>query len=81
MPADGKIGSVPLDVEFLKIRAGLLDIASALDRVGPVDDARLAKIREAVTVLGEKEDERASRVQMLFSLPFDKGWRSASAQA
>ena len=68
-----------LDREMLEVRARLIEVAATLDRIargeepGDVaDDPRLAKIREALGVLAEPDgDDRAARVQMIFSLPAD----------
>ena len=70
-----------LDREFLEVRARILEIAAALDRIergaGSVDrDARLEKIRrglEALTVAGA---DRAERVQVAFSLPYEADWQT-----
>ncbi len=68
-----------LDREFLTIRAKLIEIAAALDRVdrgeGSVaDDARLGQIRRSLEILASSHPNRAERVQMLFSLPYDEQW-------
>jgi hypothetical protein len=68
-----------LDREFLTIRAKLLEIAAALDRVdrgeGSVaDDARLGQILRSLEILASSHPNRAERVQMLFSLPYDEQW-------
>ncbi len=70
--------------EFLPVRAKLLEIAAALDRLdraegSPPDDARLAKIRESLALLERGEANRAERLQMLFSLPYDDNWRKTLA--
>ena len=67
-----------LDVYFLEARARLLDLAAMLDRIdrgGGSNDPRLARIRQAVGTLVEAGPERASRVQELFSLPYDSNWK------
>jgi hypothetical protein len=66
--------------EFLGIRSRLLDVAAALDRVdraaGAVgDDPRAAKLREALELLVAGGAERAERLQLLFSLPYQEQWR------
>jgi hypothetical protein len=70
-----------LDREFLAIRAKLIEIAAALDRVdrgeGSVaDDARLDQIRRSLEILAGSHPNRAERIQMLFSLPYDEHWTS-----
>ena len=69
-----------LNREFLEIRAKILEIAAALDRLeraeGSVDDDdRLAKLRQGLAVLTARRGDRAEQVQMIFSLEYDDGWR------
>jgi len=69
-----------LDKEFLNIRCRLLDLAATLDRVeradGPSDTPQRRLIGEAISLLGGSGTDRAERVQMLFSLPYDPQWRT-----
>ena len=72
-----------LDREFLNIRCRILDIAAALDRIdraadpGSVSaDPRVTKLREAVGLLTDGKGDRAVRVQMAFSDPYDENWRT-----
>jgi len=69
-----------LDREFLNIRCRLLDLAAALDRVeradGPSDSAQRKLIGEAISLLAGGGVDRAERMQMLFSLPYDPQWRT-----
>lgn len=68
-----------LDREFLGVRARLIEVAAVLDRIDRSQGAtettgsdRIAKIREAIEVLGTcSTDDRASLIQMIFSLPAD----------
>jgi hypothetical protein len=74
MPAQAAV-----DAYFLEARSRLLDVAAMLDRVGRGDgsvasDPRLAKIREAITVLSQDAGGRAEQVQRIFSLPYDPTW-------
>lgn len=69
-----------LNREFLEIRCKILDLAAALDRLDRAegsleDDPRLAALRAALAVLTEREPERAERVQMIFSRPYDVAWQ------
>ncbi|GIW79469.1 MAG: hypothetical protein KatS3mg105_1276 [Gemmatales bacterium] len=71
-----------LDRYFLEARAKLLDIAAILDRIGRganasavENDPRLVRIREAIAVLGDQSGGRAERIQRIFSLEYEPGWR------
>jgi hypothetical protein len=72
-------GSDILDREFLPARAKILEIAATLDRISRsncgIDDARLSRLREAIKLLLESGDNRAERVQLLFSRLYDENWR------
>lgn len=70
-----------LDRHFLEIRCGLLDLAAALDRIERSDafaktksDARLEQIHEALQILATDGDNRAERLQLLFSDEYQAGW-------
>ena len=69
-----------LDREFLTMRGKLLEVAAALDRVergrgSPAADPRLDKIRETLAILGKEGANRAEQLQLIFSLPYEPGWR------
>ncbi|MEX2559841.1 MAG: hypothetical protein WD403_07990 [Pirellulales bacterium] len=69
-----------LNREFLEVRARILQIAAALDRIdraeGTVEgDPRLARIDEALAVLAGGRQARAEQIQLVFSLPYQEGWR------
>ena len=69
-----------LDVEFLPIRAKLLEIAAALDRIdraagSAAADRRMASIHEAIDALTTGPDDRAERVQLIFSRKYEDNWR------
>jgi hypothetical protein len=69
-----------LNREFLELRARVLDLAAALDRIdrasGDVSlDARMGQLRDAMAVLLESGPDRAERVQLIFSLPYDAHWK------
>jgi hypothetical protein len=77
---------IPLDApetlnrEFLELRARLLSVAAALDRIdragGAVaGDPRMAKIRRALEILGDDGPDRAERFQLLFSREYEADWR------
>lgn len=70
-----------LDTYFLEARSRLLDLAAILDRVDRGEggaavgqDARVARIREALAVLQGHSPDRAAQVQQLFSLGYDPDW-------
>ncbi|REK19076.1 MAG: hypothetical protein DWQ37_02635 [Planctomycetota bacterium] len=68
-----------LDREFLEIRARLLQVAASLDRIeraeGAVDDdPRLMKIRQALEILAGGDEQRAEKIQLLFSRPYEANW-------
>jgi len=72
-----------LDRNFLETRHHVLDIAAALDRIdraGEVGEARsdprFGKLEEALRVLIDGKSDRAERIQMVFSLPYDANWKS-----
>ena len=69
-----------LDNFFLEARAKLLDLAAILDRIGRgaggvEGDPRLTRIRQALDILADDSGGRAERVQKLFSLDYDPGWK------
>jgi hypothetical protein len=68
-----------LDCEFLPLRAKLLDMAAAIDRLdrgtGAVnDDPRMARIRQAMEILLDRDSDRVERIQMVFSRTFEEDW-------
>jgi hypothetical protein len=68
--------------DFLEIRARLLEVAASLDRLDRADgelaagDVRLERIRRGIACLAESTPDRAERLQRIFSLDYDAGWRS-----
>ncbi|MEM9186503.1 MAG: hypothetical protein AAGB00_08425 [Planctomycetota bacterium] len=68
------------DRDFLVVRAKLLEIAASLDRVArapgePTDATRVSQLRVAMETLLIQGDDRAERLQQIFSLPYDGSWR------
>jgi hypothetical protein len=65
-----------LNREFPTIRAGLIALAAALDRIdraeGRPETDRMDRIQEAVQAIANDDSGRAERVQMIFSLPHDE---------
>ena len=71
-----------LNREFLEVRARLLHIAASLDRLDRAEgsvasDARLEKIRAALAILSGIEADRAEKIQLLFSRPYDSTWMTS----
>jgi hypothetical protein len=69
-----------MEQEFLSVRAKLLEIGAALDRLDRTEtlasrEPRVAKIRAAVEVLLSPDDDRAEQIQLVFSRPYEDGWR------
>ncbi|MFM8635688.1 MAG: hypothetical protein ACKOEX_12920 [Planctomycetia bacterium] len=66
--------------EFFLARSKILDLAAMLDRLeradGSVDDhARHALLERAIEILLDDQDDKAGRVQLLMSRPYDPDWR------
>jgi hypothetical protein len=73
--------------EFLPLRGRVVEVAAALDRIaraaGSVDaDPRFQQVRLGLELLarGEPAVDRAERVLMIFSLPYDPHWRADTAR-
>ncbi len=69
-----------LEQEFLPLRAKLLEIAAALDRLDQagVDgrgDVRLTRIHDAIEKLRSTDGDRAAQIQLVFSRPYESDWR------
>jgi hypothetical protein len=70
-----------LNREFLEIRARLLDIAAALDRIERREgaaqataDVRYAQLMKALGLLTDGNADRAERLQMVFSDAYQAAW-------
>ena len=71
-----------LNREFLQIRAKLLELAAAFDRIGRaqgtiVDDPRLEQIHRALELLNSETPNRAELIQQVFSREYDAAWRKS----
>lgn len=69
-----------LQREFLPVRAKILEVAAALDRIqraegSAAEGPELATIQEAIRTLLDDQPERAERVQLLFSREYENNWR------
>jgi hypothetical protein len=78
--ADPRTATAVFDQEFLPIRAKLLEVAAALDRLGRAEgaaanDPRCEKIRDAISTLLQSHDDRAEQLQLIFSRPYDDEWQ------
>ncbi|QEG35663.1 hypothetical protein [Bythopirellula goksoeyrii] len=68
-----------LEQEYLPTRAKILEIAATLDRVARGDerlssDPRVKQLRSALEMLLDDQSDRAARIQLLFSRPYDENW-------
>jgi hypothetical protein len=66
--------------EYLPIRAKLLEVAAALDRIDRADgtlsvDRRRTQVQAAIQVLLRPEDDRAEQIQLIFSRPYEDDWQ------
>jgi hypothetical protein len=71
-----------LDRHFLELRCGLLDFAAALDRLERAagfdavkSDPRLDLIHQGLRILQSSGADRAERIQILFSDPYQENWQ------
>ncbi|MCC6125558.1 MAG: hypothetical protein IT426_11390 [Pirellulales bacterium] len=68
------------DREFLGVRARLIELGAALDRIERAagftgGDPRSEKIRHAIEILLGGAADKAEQIQLLFSLPYEENWR------
>ncbi len=68
-----------LEREFLPTRAKILEIAATLDRIARCDgsepvDPRVKQLQSALEIVLDDNSDRAARIQLLFSRPFDENW-------
>ena len=75
-----RTASQVFDQEFLPIRAKLLEVAAALDRIdrakgSTAGDPRRTQVQAAIQVLLRPEDDRAEQIQLIFSRPYEDDWR------
>ena len=73
-----------LDQEFLQIRAKILEIAAFFDRLAEaeasdVNPSQLALLRSGCEILNDSDEDKAARVQLLFSRQYDAAWREKFA--
>jgi two-component sensor histidine kinase len=72
-----------LERDFLDTRSRILDLAAALDRLDRSADRpeieadpRLERLQTALELLRKPGPGRAEAVQLLFSDPYEDGWRA-----
>ena len=73
-----------LQREFLEMRAKVLELAAALDRIDRADgsvgsDSHYQLLQRGLAALAAAGPGRAERVQLIFSLPYQDGWRREMA--
>ena len=78
--SSGRAASQVFDQELLPIRAKLLEIAAALDRIdranGSVNsDPRRTQVQAAIQILLRPDDDRTEQIQLIFSRPYEANWR------
>lgn len=67
-----------LDREFPELRALLLQLAAALDRIErgqALSDPRMEKVQSALKILAASGDRRAEQVQLVFSREYSPEWK------
>ena len=70
-----------LEREFLELRAKVLELAAAFDRLHRADgsvsphDPRITRLHEGLKVLLQDTDDRAEQVQLIFSREYEDDWR------
>lgn len=67
--------------QFLEMRCGLLSLAAAKDRISRANgaesvanDHRMRQLEEAMTIVASDGDDRAERLQLLFSDDYVENW-------
>ncbi len=67
--------------QFLEMRCELLNLAAALDRIhraeGASDvqnDSQMKQLADAIQIVASEGDDRAERLQLLFSDDYVEGW-------
>ena len=67
-----------IDREYLELRAKVLEIAASFDRMERAEgqrDERMLKIEAGLQILSDSAQDKAKRVQELFSINYDSQWR------
>ncbi len=69
-----------LEQEYLQIRAKILEIAAFMDRLteseaSGIQHEQLRLLDDGCKILVDAEEDKAARVQMLFSREYEPNWR------
>ena len=69
-----------LERQYLPIRAKILEIAAALDRISRAagsleSDGPLSQLHQALDVVQQSTGDRAEQVQQIFSREYDDRWQ------
>jgi hypothetical protein len=69
-----------VDREFPELRAGLLQVAAAMDRIqraasAAAGDLRMRAAQQAIEILNRAEPNRAEQIQLIFSRNYDSNWK------
>lgn len=69
--------------QFLEMRCELLNLAAAWDRITRApgvsevsQDFRMQQLQEAIQILASDGNDRAERLQLLFSEEYVEGWNA-----
>lgn len=73
-----------LDQEFLQVRAKILEISAFFDRLSEaeasdVNQDQLQLLKNGCEILNDSDENKAARVQLLFSREYDADWRDKYA--
>lgn len=75
------------DRHYLELRCGILNVAATLDRIGRSDqssgvahDPRMELIQKGLKILLTDGNDRAERLQLLFSDAYVEGWNRAASR-
>ena len=71
---------IVLDREYLEARSLILQLAASLDRVKRCErsdktDPRLQKLKSGIETLLSTDNNKAERIQLIFSRAYDADWQ------
>ena len=69
-----------LNREYLEVRAKILELAAALDRLDRASgsvagDARMKLVQRGLETLSSNKADRAEQIQLIFSREYESDWR------